>query len=199
MIPDHYATLGLSPSSEDVVIRAAYRALMRRYHPDGNSTAAAAARTRAINAAYAVLSDPDRRAEYDQSRAAEAWVDISARPLTGLPSRLFAASAILLVLVLVLLVVWSPLPKLERPDRLGHAPGPKVAAADPPLLPEVARFADQPTAADEPAPKVQLNRPPASATPPATPSPRLTAPVKVPPPAPRVRPAPQPQLAAARP
>ena len=188
MTPDYYAALGLSPTSEDVVIRAAYKALMRRYHPDGNSSADAAARTRAINAAYAVLSDPDRRAEYDQSRAGGTWVDIPARPLSGLPSGLFAAAAMLLVLVVALLVVWSPLPMLDPPDRLAPAPGRKMAAADPPILPEVARPAEQPIAPpapdEEPVPNVQLDRPP---------------PEIAPPPAPRLRPAPRPQLAAATP
>ncbi len=44
--PDHYATLQVSRTSEDLVIRAAYLALMRQYHPDTNRTAHAAARAR---------------------------------------------------------------------------------------------------------------------------------------------------------
>ena len=48
MTPDYYAILGVSPASEDVVIRAAYLALMRRYHPDRNASAEAAERARAI-------------------------------------------------------------------------------------------------------------------------------------------------------
>ena len=43
------------------MIRAAYRALMRRYHPDTDRSAEASERARVINAAYAVLSDPDQR------------------------------------------------------------------------------------------------------------------------------------------
>jgi curved DNA-binding protein CbpA len=63
---DHYSVLGVTPASEDVVIRAAYRALMRRYHPDADSSAEAAERAREINEAYRVVSDPDRRARYDE-------------------------------------------------------------------------------------------------------------------------------------
>ena len=65
---DCYAVLGLSPTAEDVVIRAAYLALMRSYHPDRNGSAEAAARARAITEAYKTIGDPARRAEYDASR-----------------------------------------------------------------------------------------------------------------------------------
>ena len=68
MTADYYAILGVAPTSEDVVIRAAYVALMRRYHPDSNASPAAAERAKAITAAYAVLSDPDRRIDYDRAR-----------------------------------------------------------------------------------------------------------------------------------
>jgi curved DNA-binding protein CbpA len=65
---DYYAVLGVSPSSEDVVIQAAYRALMRRYHPDTNCSPEAARKCIEINAAYAVLGDPAARAAYDARR-----------------------------------------------------------------------------------------------------------------------------------
>lgn len=68
---DYYAILGVSPDSEDVVIQAAYRALMRRYHPDTNSSAEAARKAVQINAAYAVLSDSAARAAYDLRRKAK--------------------------------------------------------------------------------------------------------------------------------
>ncbi len=54
---DYYATLGVSRAAEDVVIRAAYLALMRRYHPDANSSPEAAERVRGVTTAYEVLSD----------------------------------------------------------------------------------------------------------------------------------------------
>jgi hypothetical protein len=64
----------VSQTSEDVVIRAAYRALMRRYHPDADPSGDAAQRARAINAAYAVLSDPEQRTRYDGSLAAQGLI-----------------------------------------------------------------------------------------------------------------------------
>lgn len=68
--PDYYRILGVAPYSEDVVIQAAYRALMRRYHPDTNKSGDAVRRATEINEAYAVLSDPARKARYDAERKA---------------------------------------------------------------------------------------------------------------------------------
>jgi len=67
MNKDYYAILGVLPSVEDFVIRAAYRALAQRYHPDKlpDCRATAEARMREINEAYAVLSDERLRAKYD--------------------------------------------------------------------------------------------------------------------------------------
>lgn len=65
---DHYATLNVLPSSDDVVIRAAYRALMLKYHPDMNSSPAATAQAALINEAFHILSEPARRAAYDRAR-----------------------------------------------------------------------------------------------------------------------------------
>jgi curved DNA-binding protein CbpA len=62
----HYAILNVAPDAEPVVIDAAYRALMKKYHPDqGAPGADAGPRAAEINAAFAVLRDPQRRAEYD--------------------------------------------------------------------------------------------------------------------------------------
>lgn len=66
---DYYAVLGVASDSEDVVIRAAYRALMLKYHPDTHTGTDATKRATEINEAYSVLSDPAKRAAYDSSRA----------------------------------------------------------------------------------------------------------------------------------
>lgn len=67
---DYYATLGVLPTAEDIVIRAAYKALAQRYHPDRFNGSKEEANTRMaeINEAYEVLSDPVRRKDYDTSR-----------------------------------------------------------------------------------------------------------------------------------
>ena len=65
---DPYEVLQVRPSAEPEVIRAAYRVLARKYHPDlgGDAT-----RMVALNDAWDVLGDPARRAAYDAARAAE--------------------------------------------------------------------------------------------------------------------------------
>ena len=64
--PTLYEVLNVSPSAEPVVIEAAYRALMKRYHPDQGSAEVDGRSAREINGAYAVLKDPERRARYDE-------------------------------------------------------------------------------------------------------------------------------------
>lgn len=66
---DYYAILGVVPSAEDVVIRAAWKALAQRYHPDRNpGSAEAAAKMVELNEAYNILSDPVQRKNYDKAR-----------------------------------------------------------------------------------------------------------------------------------
>ena len=67
----HYDTLEISGQASPEVVRAAYRSLIQRFHPDRlPGDASAAARAAAITAAYEVLSDPVRRAAYDEELAA---------------------------------------------------------------------------------------------------------------------------------
>ena len=64
---DHYATLGLDCRCTTAQIRAAYRVLAKRHHPDVNSGSdEAAARTRELNAAYETLGDSAHRRAYDR-------------------------------------------------------------------------------------------------------------------------------------
>jgi hypothetical protein len=67
---DYYATLGALPSAEDIVIRAAYKALAQRYHPDRfeGPKDEALRRMQEINEAYEILADPALRKEYDKQR-----------------------------------------------------------------------------------------------------------------------------------
>lgn len=63
---NHYETLEVSPKASPEVIKAAYKSLMQRYHPDRNpGDARHAERSILIGKAYEVLSDPERRAAYD--------------------------------------------------------------------------------------------------------------------------------------
>lgn len=63
---DYYAALGVARDATADQVKKAYRRLARKYHPDVSKEADAEARMRDVNEAYAVLSDPERRAAYDQ-------------------------------------------------------------------------------------------------------------------------------------
>jgi molecular chaperone DnaJ len=66
-VSDYYQTLGVERNADADEIKRAYRALALKYHPDKNpGDGAAEERFKAINEAYAVLSDPEKRAQYDQ-------------------------------------------------------------------------------------------------------------------------------------
>ncbi|AEV17025.1 Chaperone protein dnaJ 1 [Thermus sp. CCB_US3_UF1] len=64
---DYYAILGVSREATQEEIKRAYRKLALQYHPDRNpGDKAAEERFKEINEAYAVLSDPEKRAQYDR-------------------------------------------------------------------------------------------------------------------------------------
>lgn len=64
---DYYATLGVSRSASDKDIKAAYRRLARKYHPDVNpNDKQAEAKFKDISAAYEVIGDAEKRKLYDQ-------------------------------------------------------------------------------------------------------------------------------------
>jgi len=62
---DYYRRLGVSPTAGDLAIKAAFRRLARRHHPDVTLDKRSARRFPGILAAYEVLSDPERRRHYD--------------------------------------------------------------------------------------------------------------------------------------
>lgn len=69
-IRTHYDNLGVARNADVAVIKAAYKVLVQKYHPDRNPNNPDAERImQLINKAYEVLSDPIKRAEHDR------WID----------------------------------------------------------------------------------------------------------------------------
>jgi curved DNA-binding protein len=63
---DYYQALGVPRDAPVEEVKKAYRKLARKYHPDVSKEPGAEARMKEVNEAYAVLSDPEKRAAYDQ-------------------------------------------------------------------------------------------------------------------------------------
>lgn len=65
MAKDYYEILGVAKTASQDEIKRAYRKLAMRYHPDKNKDKDAEGRFKEINESYAVLSDPEKRKQYD--------------------------------------------------------------------------------------------------------------------------------------
>ena len=64
---DYYEVLGVDKNADDATLKKAYRALAKKYHPDMNpGDKEAEQKFKEASEAYAVLSDPDKRRQYDQ-------------------------------------------------------------------------------------------------------------------------------------
>ena len=135
----HYDNLKVSRDAPSEVIRAAYKSLSQKYHPDRHADSEEANRImRLLNAAYEVLRDPERRAEHDQ------W--IVAQEKREADQKLRRAQA-------------------QRTAASTHAPGQRQAAQRPPPPRPSARPGPQPSArdagpaADAPRPERKPRRP----------------------------------------
>jgi curved DNA-binding protein CbpA len=64
---DPYQILQVSPTAEQEVLHAAFRALAMKYHPDRDASARAARRMMELNQAYALVREPSLRTQYDRS------------------------------------------------------------------------------------------------------------------------------------
>jgi curved DNA-binding protein CbpA len=117
-----YDVLNVAPEAEPVVVEAAYKALIKKYHPDQAVEAPVCKDATAINEAFAVLKDPVKRADYDHRlwskqqaiRLAEAQVASAGRP-----PRLVAVSGWLIAGLLAAALAAVAMGKDIVPPRLG--------------------------------------------------------------------------------
>lgn len=121
-----YDILNVAPDADQGVIEAAYRALIKKYHPDRLAAAGVGDQQRAaeINEAYTVLRDPAKRAAHDAAlrKFQEAALKpVVYRPVPPPPRRRFGVKSFLAVLVLVGGAVYALL-------SFTVPPGPRAAA-----------------------------------------------------------------------
>ena len=140
----HYDTLRVVPWAEDAVIRAAYRALMRLYHPDTNRDPEAQSRVRDITRAYAVLGDPEKRAAYDElpwlgntieTAGPAPFFDVE-QPSHPPLRKLGIASVGLALVMVVGIAVWPQSKQRPRPQEPRTATTRTMSAAGPLAAPQ---------------------------------------------------------------
>ncbi|HEX8620836.1 MAG TPA: J domain-containing protein [Allosphingosinicella sp.] len=125
-----YDVLNVAPEAEPIVVEAAYKALIKKYHPDQAVDGPASKDATAINEAFAILKDPGKRADYDHRlwnkqqalRLAELHVASAGRP-----PRYVAVSGWLIAGLLACALAAVALGKNVVPPRLTAA----AAAAEP--------------------------------------------------------------------
>ena len=69
---DYYEVLGISRDASDAEVKKAYRKLARQYHPDTNpDDKGAEEKFKEVQTAYDILSDPEKRKQYDRFGSAD--------------------------------------------------------------------------------------------------------------------------------
>ena len=80
---NYYEILGVSPTAEIEVIKAAYRALSKKYHPDKTKDSKSIEKMKRVNLAFEVLSTPNKRKEYDEKFGFGANFDFENNDIEG--------------------------------------------------------------------------------------------------------------------
>ena len=121
---DYYKILGVDRSASEADIKKAFRKLAHKYHPDVSKEKDAEAKFKDVNEAYQTLSDPEKKAAYDQL-SAEKEAALNRRPdgavsaaLRTVLKALTLAEADLILLICSLTWEAEPVPHVRRPARI---------------------------------------------------------------------------------
>ncbi|KAF0099772.1 MAG: dnaJ [Rhodospirillaceae bacterium] len=133
---DHYLVLGVSRTADAAMIRAAYVALAKRYHPDvaAGNPELAAFNFRQITDAYQTLSDPDARAHYDAAVQAALDAERARREQAAQAAALARAARPALKTTIAERLFGKPAPDAAAISLAAHPPKPLIPPrAAPPL------------------------------------------------------------------
>ena len=84
--PEYWSLLGLKPDSDPSQLKRAFRREARKWHPDLNiNDVNAEERFKLVNEAYAVLSDPVKKAEWENSKKLDLEFDLNTLRISDLP------------------------------------------------------------------------------------------------------------------
>jgi curved DNA-binding protein CbpA len=117
-----YDVLNVAPEAEPIVVEAAYKALIKKYHPDQALEAPVSKDATAINEAFAVLKDPAKRADYDHRLwAKQQAIRLAERQVAsaGRPPRFVAVSGWLIAGLLAAALAAVAMGKSIVPPRMG--------------------------------------------------------------------------------
>ena len=123
---DHYYILGVDRNATEAEIKASYRKLARKYHPDVNATPSAVDIFYSISRAFEVLGDPERRQEYDDTSYSSSHNNTNnkshqpSQPDLHIPLTLSLAEAVLGVQKTIRFLALSPCIDCKG---IGGAPG----------------------------------------------------------------------------
>ena len=84
-VKDYYGILGCSPTADPVVVRAAWKALLTKYHPDLDRSEEGARKLALVSEAWAVLGNRDARAQYDAELRAPGALGHRTEPVPPAP------------------------------------------------------------------------------------------------------------------
>ena len=122
---DYYKILGVDRSASEADIKKAFRKLAHKYHPDVSKEKDAEAKFKDVNEAYQTLSDPEKKAAYDQLGQRREGSSLNRRPdgavsaaLRTVLKALTLAEADLILLICSLTWEAEPVPHVRRPARI---------------------------------------------------------------------------------